>query len=73
MNLSPIENLFLAILNNKSEDVNAIINQEPTTLNQNLLEFTPIFYAINTGTPEIVNAIIDKDPTVLDQTSKDRG
>lgn len=73
MNPSPIENLFLAILNNNLADVNTIINQDPTTLNQNILEFSPIFYAINTGNPEIVSTIIEKDPEVLDQTSKDRG
>ena len=73
MNHSPIENLFLAIRNNKLEDVNEIINQEPATLNQNLAELTPIFYAINNGTPEIVSTIIEKNPEVLNQTSKDKG
>lgn len=72
MNLSPIENLFLAIVNHNLADVEKIINQEPTTLIQNHFELTPIFYAINTGTPEIVSTIIEKNPEVLNQTSKDK-
>jgi hypothetical protein len=67
-----LEELDTAILLNRLEKVKAIIDQDPSVLNQTYPDGkTPIFYAISSDNPDIVSAIIEKDPSVLTQTLPD--
>jgi uncharacterized protein len=59
--------IFLAIESGNLKEVNKIINEDPSVLEQedSKMRRTPIFYAIRSGNLKIVKAIIKKAPSVL--------